>query len=234
MNSRSWLVIGVASTLLLIVTIGGAVLLMRRPRYENQPTLPGRVNSAASPYRNAALERRTHAQRHKIISRRHRAPIDIAPPVLESTALIPFAEHSVAANPEALTDPLTTTSAADVREASVFVAPSPPTASRRRLTHPNFMAAMYATYGALQTADLASTFNGLGNGAREANPFLKRAAENRALMIGVKVAGTAATVVLIEKLRKKNPVAASVTLMAVNAALAAVVANNAGVGNVQR
>ena len=89
---------------------------------------------------------------------------------------------------------------------------------------PAALVPLYVAQVTLHGLDLHSTMRALDQGHREANPFLKNATSGQ--MIGAKIATSAATVWLSEKLWKKNRVAAVVVMSGVNAALAAVVANN--------
>jgi hypothetical protein len=93
---------------------------------------------------------------------------------------------------------------------------------------------LYVSYVALQASDVITTTAGLHGTAREANPLLRNVAGSPAAMIGFKAATTVATIFTIEKLRKRNPVAASITLIAMNATMAAVTINNVSVANNQK
>lgn len=64
----------------------------------------------------------------------------------------------------------------------------------------------------------------IDNGHREGNPLLDDA--NQAQIIGAKLAASAATVWLTEKLWKKNRLAAVLVMAGVNTGMAMVVANN--------
>jgi hypothetical protein len=87
--------------------------------------------------------------------------------------------------------------------------------------------ALYLTYGALQAADVYTTHRALEQGgAREANPMLRWAAASPSALIGVKAASTAGTIYLLEKLRRRHPRAAAITMVALNASYAAIVAHN--------
>jgi cell division protein FtsB len=114
--------------------------------------------------------------------------------------------------------------------APLVVPPSAPIVLQRKLTDPAFVKKLYATYAALQLADVASTTAALrsGNG-REANPLVRGYAHSPAAMIGVKAAITVGTILALERVREKRPVAVSLTLIALNATLAAVVINNSSI-----
>jgi hypothetical protein len=83
--------------------------------------------------------------------------------------------------------------------------------------------ALYGAYGAVQTLDMLSTIQARNRGAREANPLMAgsygQAAATKALYVG-------ATVAALRLLEKKNRKAALVTMVALNLASGAVVANN--------
>lgn len=96
---------------------------------------------------------------------------------------------------------------------------------------PNALPILYASFGALQALDAATTLRAVGRGATEANPVLTGIASNRGAMVAVKAASFASTVYLTERLWKKNRVAAVVTMVCVNSAYAVIVAHNYRVGS---
>jgi hypothetical protein len=104
---------------------------------------------------------------------------------------------------------------------------APGSAARR----PNALPILYASFGALQALDAATTFRALDRGAAEANPALAGFASNRGALVAVKAASFASTVYLTERLWKKNRVAAVVTMVCVNSAYAAIVAHNYRAGS---
>jgi hypothetical protein len=83
--------------------------------------------------------------------------------------------------------------------------------------------ALYASYGALQTLDMTSTIAARNRGAREANPMMNGGYGQAAAM---KIALSAVTIAAVKQIEKKNRKAAMVTMVAINAATAAVVVNN--------
>ncbi len=91
---------------------------------------------------------------------------------------------------------------------------------------PKALPALYASFGALQALDAASTYRALDRGASEANPVLKGIASNPGAMVAVKAASFASTVYLAERLWKKNRTAAVVAMTCVNAAYAVIVSHN--------
>ena len=88
------------------------------------------------------------------------------------------------------------------------------------------MPVMYAALGATQTLDLLATTAALDRGAREANPLAAPLTRNTATWIAFKAASTAGTIVFLERLRKRNKLAAVVVVAAINAALAAAAIRN--------
>jgi hypothetical protein len=108
-----------------------------------------------------------------------------------------------------------------------LIAPSPSVVLSRKLADPAFIKTMYVSYGALQVADVTTTLKALDSGrGREANPFMSGVANSPAALIGVKAATSVMTILLIEKVRKTHPVAATVSMVAINATMAAIVVNN--------
>jgi hypothetical protein len=82
---------------------------------------------------------------------------------------------------------------------------------------------LYATYGVAQGLDIVSTMVARSNGAAEANPMMQG---GLARGLAVKAAMGAVTVLAVHAIEKKNKKAAIVTMIALNVATAAVVANN--------
>ncbi len=109
------------------------------------------------------------------------------------------------------------------------VAPSPAVAAawanESKPTGPSRVAltALYGSYGALQTLDMVSTIKARQQGAREVNPMM---AGSYGQASATKLLLAAATVGGVKALEKKNRKAAFVTMIALNAATALIVANN--------
>ena len=82
---------------------------------------------------------------------------------------------------------------------------------------------LYATYGVTQGLDIVSTMVARNRGAVEANPMMQGGI---ARGLAVKAAMGAVTVLAVHAMEKKNKKAAIVTMIALNVATAAVVANN--------
>jgi hypothetical protein len=106
------------------------------------------------------------------------------------------------------------------------IAPPAPIELERKFGSPVLFKTMYASYAAVQLGDIITTTTALNRGQREANPFIGNGAGASARLIGVKAATTVMTILAIEKMRKRHPVVAAVTFVAINATLAAVTINN--------
>lgn len=79
------------------------------------------------------------------------------------------------------------------------------------------------TYGALQALDMYSTIVARNKGAREVNPLMNTGYTQATAL---KAVMTATTLLGVKQLEKKNKKAAIVTMVAMNAVSAAVVATN--------
>ena len=90
---------------------------------------------------------------------------------------------------------------------------------------------LYVSYGVLQALDIHSTTRALNRGGVESNPLMAGAAGNPMGLTIVKAGGAAATIVLAERLRKHNKVAAALLMVGVNSFYAAVVAHNYRAGS---
>jgi hypothetical protein len=82
---------------------------------------------------------------------------------------------------------------------------------------------LYATYGVVQGLDVVSTVVARNRGAVEANPVMQG---SFAKGVAVKAAMGAVTMLAVRAIEKKNKKAAVITMIAMNVATAAVVANN--------
>jgi len=85
---------------------------------------------------------------------------------------------------------------------------------------------LYASFAALQLVDMHSTWRALNHGAVEANPLLSGVAGNKAMLLTVKTAGTAAVIAVSERLRKKSRTAAVVLMISANSGMTWVVEHN--------
>jgi hypothetical protein len=82
---------------------------------------------------------------------------------------------------------------------------------------------LYATYGVAQGLDMFSTIVARNRGAVEANPAMQG---SYAKGVAVKMATGAVTVLAVRAIEKKSKKAAIITMIGLNVATAAVVANN--------
>ena len=101
----------------------------------------------------------------------------------------------------------------------------------RSLKRPPALLPLYITFAALQMLDAHSTTKALKNGGVEANPVVASFAGNTGALYAVKIATTAATVLIGEKLWRKNRFGAIMTMMAINSAYAVVVRHNYGIAS---
>jgi hypothetical protein len=91
---------------------------------------------------------------------------------------------------------------------------------------PAILPALYVSVAALQALDAHSTMTAIGRGGREANPFMRGVAGNRAALLAVKAGVAGSTIFLAEKMWKRNRVAAIAMMAIVNAIDVVVVAHN--------
>jgi hypothetical protein len=192
-----------------------------------------------------ALEKEVIDLRRRVVqlSRRRVEVASAAPlaPVVPSAPFAPFAPYApyapgAPAESVAIVETLPITWSTDYRsfQPAGIIAPPAPIVLERKLTDPSFVKTLYVSYAALQASDIITTTAGLSRNARESNPLLRNVAHSPAAMIGVKAAGTVATIYTIERLRRRNPLVASITLIALNATMAAVTINNVTVASRQR
>lgn len=95
-----------------------------------------------------------------------------------------------------------------------------------RRGRPRALAPLYLSFIALQVMDANSTAEAIRAGYAEANPFMARASGSTGTMLALKAASTAGTIYAVEKLWKRNRVAAVVVMAAINVGYAAVVSSN--------
>ncbi|HTK29051.1 MAG TPA: DUF5658 family protein [Vicinamibacterales bacterium] len=97
-------------------------------------------------------------------------------------------------------------------------------------TRPMVLPALYAGSAALQAFDAYSTLKAMQLGAKEANPLMQGVVGNPTMMIGVKAAVTAASIVAAEQMWRQHHQMRAIVMMAVsNGIMAAVAAHNASV-----
>lgn len=85
---------------------------------------------------------------------------------------------------------------------------------------------LYGSLAALNVIDVVSSRKALARGGVERNPLMKDAINDNMLAYGIKAATTAGTVLMIEKMAKRNRKAAIVSAFIANGVTALVVANN--------
>lgn len=90
---------------------------------------------------------------------------------------------------------------------------------------PAVLSALYGGFMALQVLDGYTTVEARARGAREANPMLGQG--GAATVWAVKAATTASTVYFVERIWKKNRVAAILVMAGINSGYAAIAAHNA-------
>lgn len=98
----------------------------------------------------------------------------------------------------------------------------PPPAQAR----PPALLPLYISFAALQVLDTDSTRQALARGYAESNPVLRPVAGNSTSMVLVKIGATVLTIAAVERLWRRNRVAAVLTMIGVNAGYAVVVAQN--------
>jgi hypothetical protein len=185
--------------------------------------------------RVVSLENEVSDLRRRIVtlSRRPAAIAGLTPP-LDAIALAPLAPSPKphVASPaliEIETLPITWATNWSSYQPAGIIAPAAPIVLERKLTDPAFVKKLYIGYAALQLSDVITTTAALKRGAREGNPFVRGVAGSPAALVGTKLAAGVVTIIALERLRKTHPVVASVSLIAINATLAAVTVNNIAV-----
>jgi hypothetical protein len=88
------------------------------------------------------------------------------------------------------------------------------------------LASLYAATAVMQALDVHSTMKALEAGAVEANPLMSGVTKNRGAFMAAKAAVAAGTVFAVQRIAKRNKVAAIVTAVAINGAYAMVVRHN--------
>ena len=109
----------------------------------------------------------------------------------------------------------------DVRQPSISQ-----TAESRPTQRLGVMLPLYASFATLQTLDAHSTMRALQNGGVESNPLLRDFASQPAALFAMKAGVTASTILLTEKLRSKNRVAAIALMAALDSFYGIVVVHN--------
>jgi hypothetical protein len=89
---------------------------------------------------------------------------------------------------------------------------------------PVALPSLYVSFAALQIVDARTTMGVLRRGASEANPLLSQ--PNQMGVWAVKAASTASTIYFVERIWKKNRVAAVLVMAGINGGYAAIAAHN--------
>ncbi len=93
-------------------------------------------------------------------------------------------------------------------------------------SRPVALVPLYVSYAVLNGLDGHSTLRAIDGGASEGNPLMAPFARHPAAMAAVKAGMVAATILGVERLRKKHPVAAVVFMAAATSLYAVVAAHN--------
>ena len=88
------------------------------------------------------------------------------------------------------------------------------------------LTSLYAATAVMQALDVHSTMKALDAGAVEANPLMSGVTKNRGAFMATKAAVAAGTVFAVQRIAKRNKVAAILTGIAINSAYAMVVRHN--------
>ena len=90
---------------------------------------------------------------------------------------------------------------------------------------PTILPTLYASFAALQIADLVLTREGIAKGVAESNPLVERLGTGAGL-IAFKAGTATASIYACEKLWKRNRAAAIAAMIAINSAYGTIVAHN--------
>ena len=107
-------------------------------------------------------------------------------------------------------------------DAAIRSALAQPVPARR----PALLVPLYVSFAAMQVLDITSTRHALAGGGVEGNPAMSGIVGSPVAMTAMKVGATAGIILLSEKVRKRNPVAAVVMMVTLNSAYAMVVSRN--------
>jgi len=99
------------------------------------------------------------------------------------------------------------------------------------LKRPPALLPLYVTFATLQMLDAHSTTRALGNGGVEGNPIVALVTGNSGALYATKIAATAATIYLGERLWRENRFAAIIAMVAVNSGYAFIVRHNYGIAS---
>jgi Domain of unknown function (DUF5658) len=101
-----------------------------------------------------------------------------------------------------------------------------PHLSRPAVPRPATLVPLYASFGVMQALDMASTWRALAQGGREGNPVVGSTIGSPIATGALKAGATAGIILLSEKIRRRHPMAAIVTMVALNSAYAVAVSHN--------
>jgi Domain of unknown function (DUF5658) len=93
-------------------------------------------------------------------------------------------------------------------------------------SRPAVLAVLYGSFAALQALDVHSTKNALAHGYTESNPLLEPVSRNMPTMLAVKAGATLGTILIVERLWKRNRAAAVATMIGLNVGYGLVVGGN--------
>jgi hypothetical protein len=116
----------------------------------------------------------------------------------------------------------------DVAEGFSLYRSAPPQLRVLRLDQrPASLRPLYVSFATLQALDGISTWRAVTTGgARELNPALRGVADNLPALLVVKGVATVSTIYMTERLWKRNPTAAVLTIVGINAAYGFIVVRN--------
>jgi hypothetical protein len=144
-----------------------------------------------------------------------------------------FAEQATIESPASLNILLSTMQSSPVSFARVApprLAAVPPLepgpVDGNRAQRPRSLPPLYAAFAVLQALDAHSTLSAVRAGLTEANPALRSVVTQPATFIAAKLAASAGTVYLTERLWRRHRMAAVMLMVAVNGTYGVIVANN--------
>jgi hypothetical protein len=88
------------------------------------------------------------------------------------------------------------------------------------------LVSLYVSFGTLQVLDILSTQRAIHRGAREVDPIVRGAMGSPLALAGLKIGATALTIMLTQKMRRRNCVASIVLMATLNSAYGVVVSRN--------
>ena len=107
-----------------------------------------------------------------------------------------------------------------------IAAPVAPPTNTVELRRPRALPPLYVSFVTLQALDVHSTMTAVRVGRSEGNPAMEGLVRQPAAFMAAKIAATAATFYISERLWRRHRVGAVVLMLAVNGAYGVIVANN--------